>query len=49
VASGILDLEALKRTDLPTDPLRSRLRAIKGVGDYATANIGYGTGPIPAS
>lgn len=37
VASGELDLEALKNTDLPTPELRKRLLAIKGVGGYAVA------------
>jgi 3-methyladenine DNA glycosylase/8-oxoguanine DNA glycosylase len=39
VASGALDLEALKTSDLPTPDLRKRLLAIKGVGDYAAANL----------
>jgi 3-methyladenine DNA glycosylase/8-oxoguanine DNA glycosylase len=39
VAAGELDLEALKRSDLPTPDLRKRLLAIKGVGDYAAANL----------
>jgi 3-methyladenine DNA glycosylase/8-oxoguanine DNA glycosylase len=39
VASGALDLEALKTTDLPTTELRKRLLAIKGVGPYAAANL----------
>ena len=39
VASGTLDLEALKTTDLPTAALRKRLLAIKGVGEYAAANL----------
>ncbi len=38
VASGALDLEALKTADLTTLELRKRLLAIKGVGDYAAAN-----------
>lgn len=37
VASGVLDLEALKTADIPTPELRKRLRTIKGVGDYAVA------------
>lgn len=37
VASGALDLEALKTADIPTPELRKQLRAIKGVGDYAVA------------
>ena len=39
VASGNLDLEGLKTTTLPTGQLRKRLLAIKGVGDYAAANL----------
>jgi len=39
VASGALDLESLKTADIPTPELRKRLLAIKGVGEYATANL----------
>ena len=39
VASGELDLEALKHSDLPTPELRKRLLGLKGVGDYAAANL----------
>jgi len=47
VASGTLDLESLKTTDIPTaqpfdwaqDKLRKGLLAIKGVGEYAVANL----------
>jgi 3-methyladenine DNA glycosylase/8-oxoguanine DNA glycosylase len=39
VDSGALDLEALRTAALPTDELRKRLRAIKGVGPYAVANL----------
>ncbi len=39
MASGELDLEALKDNDLPTPELRKRLLAIKGVGRYAAANL----------
>jgi 3-methyladenine DNA glycosylase/8-oxoguanine DNA glycosylase len=39
VASGALDLEALKTSDVPTPQLRKRLLAIKGVGRYAAANL----------
>lgn len=39
VASGQLELEALKQTELPTLELRKRLLAIKGVGGYAAANL----------
>ncbi len=34
-----LDLEALKAADIPTTQLRKRLLAIKGVGEYAMANL----------
>lgn len=39
VASGELDLEALKTSDLPTLELRKDLLRIKGVGPYAAANL----------
>ncbi len=39
VASGNLDLESLKNSDLPTEQLRARLMDIKGVGSYAAANL----------
>lgn len=39
VASGTLDLESLKTTDIPTAELRKHLLAIKGVGGYAAANL----------
>jgi 3-methyladenine DNA glycosylase/8-oxoguanine DNA glycosylase len=39
VASGDLDLEAFKTSDLPTADLRKRLLALKGVGGYAAANL----------
>jgi 3-methyladenine DNA glycosylase/8-oxoguanine DNA glycosylase len=39
VASGALDLEALRQSDLPTPELRNRLLTIKGVGGYAAANL----------
>jgi 3-methyladenine DNA glycosylase/8-oxoguanine DNA glycosylase len=39
VASGELELEALKTADLPSAELRKELLAIKGVGDYAVANL----------
>ncbi len=39
VASGELDLEELKHTDLPTPELRRELMTIKGVGGYAAANL----------
>ena len=37
--SGELDLEALKRTELPTPELRKRLLSLKGVGGYAAGNL----------
>ncbi len=37
--SGDLDLEALKGSDLPTPELRKQLLSLKGVGDYAAANL----------
>lgn len=39
VAFGQLDLEALKDSDLSTPELRKRLLDLKGVGDYAAANL----------
>lgn len=39
VASGTLDLEALRAGDLPTPELRKRLLALKGVGSYAAAHL----------
>ena len=39
VASGSLDLEALKDPGLGTAELRKRLLAIKGIGPYAAANL----------
>jgi 3-methyladenine DNA glycosylase/8-oxoguanine DNA glycosylase len=39
VACGELDLEALKDDSLTTETVRSDLLAIKGVGDYAVANL----------
>ncbi len=39
VASGVLDLEALKKSSLPTPELRKELMTIKGVGGYAAANL----------
>jgi 3-methyladenine DNA glycosylase/8-oxoguanine DNA glycosylase len=39
VASGALDLEALRDIDLPTSELRKRLLSLKGVGAYAAANL----------
>jgi 3-methyladenine DNA glycosylase/8-oxoguanine DNA glycosylase len=39
VASGALDLEGFKSAGIPTPQLRQQLLAIKGVGDYAAANL----------
>ena len=39
VATGDLDLEALRSSELPTTELKKRLLAIKGVGNYAAANM----------
>jgi hypothetical protein len=39
VASGELDLESLKTSDLPTLELRKELLKIKDVGPYAAANL----------
>lgn len=39
VNGGELDLEALKTADLPTSELRKSLLAIKGIGNYAAANL----------
>lgn len=39
VASGALDLEALRGSELPTDALAMRIRAIDGFGPYATEHL----------
>ncbi len=39
VVSGVLDLETLKHSTLPTPELRKELMTIKGVGGYAAANL----------
>jgi len=39
VASGDLDLETLRASDLPTQELYKRLLDIKGIGAYAAANL----------
>ncbi len=39
VASGELELESLKTSDLPTLELRKELLKIKGIGPYAAANL----------
>ena len=39
VASGALDLKGFKTADIPTPQLRKQLLAIKGVGEYAAANL----------
>lgn len=36
---GTLDLESLKTTSVPADQLRKELLSIKGVGNYAAANL----------
>lgn len=38
-ASGEIDLEAYKTNQLPSAELRKQLLALKGVGDYAAANL----------
>ena len=38
-AAGEIDLEELKTNNLPTAELRKQLLALKGVGDYAAANL----------
>ena len=39
IQSEKLDLESLKTTSAPTDQLRKELLSIKGVGNYAAANL----------
>ena len=39
ITSGNLDLESLKNSELPVDKLRKELLSIKGVGNYAAANL----------
>ena len=39
IQSGKLDLESLKTSSVPTDQLRKELLSIKGVGNYAAANL----------
>ncbi len=39
IQSGKLDLESLKTTVEPTDQLRKKLLSIKGIGNYAAANL----------
>lgn len=39
IQSGKLDLESLKTASVPTDQLRKELLSIKGVGNYAAANL----------
>jgi N-glycosylase/DNA lyase len=39
VAEGRLDLEALRRSELPTPELLRRLRAIRGFGPYAAEHL----------
>jgi 3-methyladenine DNA glycosylase/8-oxoguanine DNA glycosylase len=38
-ASGELEIEALRTSDLPTPELRKELMRIKGIGGYAAANL----------
>ncbi|NMC14599.1 MAG: DNA-3-methyladenine glycosylase 2 family protein [Chloroflexi bacterium] len=39
VVLGEVDLEAMKRSPLPTNELKKELLSIKGVGNYAAANL----------
>lgn len=39
VASGKLDLESWRTSDLPTDELFKQMRQVKGVGPYAAGNL----------
>jgi 3-methyladenine DNA glycosylase/8-oxoguanine DNA glycosylase len=39
IQSAKLNLETLKTKDIPTDELRKKLLSIKGVGNYAAANL----------
>ncbi len=39
VAAGRLDLEALAESTAPTQEVRKQLLSIKGIGDYAAANL----------
>jgi 3-methyladenine DNA glycosylase/8-oxoguanine DNA glycosylase len=39
VASGELNLESLKFTDLPSIEMRKQLQTIRGIGPYASANL----------
>ncbi|MBX2990804.1 MAG: DNA-3-methyladenine glycosylase 2 family protein [Bacteroidetes bacterium] len=39
VASGELDLESWRTSDLPTDELFKHMRQVKGIGPYAAGNI----------
>lgn len=39
LTSGSLDLEAFKDKDIPSEQLREELLAIKGIGEYAAANL----------
>lgn len=38
-ATGVLDLEALQKSDMPTPELKKELLRIKGVGNYAAATL----------
>jgi len=39
IASGEIDLESIKTAELPVEEVRQRLLSIKGVGNYAAANL----------
>jgi 3-methyladenine DNA glycosylase/8-oxoguanine DNA glycosylase len=39
ITEGKIDLESFKNPDVPTEQLRKKLLEIKGVGDYAAANL----------
>ncbi|HEY5615145.1 MAG TPA: Fe-S cluster assembly protein HesB [Bacteroidota bacterium] len=39
VASGKLDMESWRTSELPTDELFKHVRSVKGMGDYAAGNI----------
>jgi N-glycosylase/DNA lyase len=39
VASGELDVEGWRHSDLPTEELKREIKGVKGVGDYAAENL----------
>lgn len=39
VASGDLDVEVWRHSDLPTEELKREIKGVKGVGDYAAENL----------